>query len=153
LWASIYCWVYLGKVPSSVFKPFFEARSMIPRHSMLVRRPLQGVRRHPPPLLQLGVFSPTVRTQECGVQAPVSVPSSPARVGSSSPPVCGRWIPGDLMVHLMAGEGSSGEGAWYTHAVTSNSQCSLPVSVVLVCVFDFLIYVLLLTPATCYGRS
>jgi hypothetical protein len=69
---------------------------------MLVMRPLQGVCRRPPPLLQLGLFSPAVRTQECGVHALASVPSSPARVGSSSPPVCGRWIPGDLMVHLMA---------------------------------------------------
>jgi hypothetical protein len=54
-------------------------------------------------------------------------------------------------VHLMVCEGSSGEGAWYTRAVTSDSQCSLPISVVLVCVFSFffLIYVLLLTPAIC----
>jgi hypothetical protein len=51
------------------------------------------------------------------------------------------------------GEGSSGKGTWYTRAVNGDLQCSLQASVVLFCVFDFLIYVLLLTSAAYYGRS
>jgi hypothetical protein len=37
------------------------------------------------------------------VHALASDPPLSARVGSSSPPVCARWIPGDLVVHLMVG--------------------------------------------------
>lgn len=40
-------------------------------------------------------------------------------------------------VHLMVCEGSSGEGAWYTRAVTGDSQYSLLANVVLVCIFGF----------------
>jgi hypothetical protein len=39
LWVSIYYWVDLDKVSGLVFMPFFEARSMISRHSMHLTHP------------------------------------------------------------------------------------------------------------------
>jgi len=97
-----------------------------------------------------GIFSPVVRTPECGVHTPASAPLSPARDGSSSPPVCGWWIPG-VFGGFPDGEGSSGESAWYTCAVSSDSLCSLSVSVILL-VFWFLVVFCCLPPLACHGR-
>jgi hypothetical protein len=99
------------------------------------------------------VFSPAICTPEYDVHALASAPPSPVRIGSSSPPIYCQWIDPERFGGSFDGEGSSSKGAWYTRAVNGDSQCSLPASVVLVCVFDFLIYVLLLTLVACYGRS
>lgn len=107
--------------------------------------PLQGVRRRHHPMLQPSVFSPAIRTPEHGVHAPASSPSSSARDGSSSSPVCDWWILG-VFGSFPDGEGSFGEGTWYTRVVTSDSLYSLLASVGFVCV-------LLFTPAACHGRS
>jgi hypothetical protein len=90
----------------------------------------QGVHCRPLPLSQLDMFSPFVRILERSVHAPASALLSPGHDGSSSPPICGWWIP-RVFGGFPDGERSSSEIAWYTHAVSSNSICSLPASIIL----------------------
>jgi hypothetical protein len=109
---------------------------MILHQSLHVMRS-QSVRRRPPPLSQPDVFFPAVRTLERGVHTPASAPLSLERDGSSYHPVCDWWIPG-VFGGFPDGEGSSGEGAWYIRAISGDSLCSLPASVILF-VFWFLV--------------